>query len=128
MDQSDDLGGSLNVEVGEDVPIHNTKDPDEVFLTSKSKLKLALLEYKEGVKSLRAWVNPLVLLMTVGSILLVGNFQKTYGVPAEFWRAIYFITAIISIFWLVYSLYSFYENRQNAKVDSIIKQLKKEEN
>lgn len=125
MSKSDGFEAKLAEEVGDDVPIHDTKDPDEVFLTSKSRLKLALMQYKEGVRSLRGWVNPFILLVTVGSILLVGNFQQTFGMSGEFWTAAYFITALVALIWLIYSLLNYRSNRDQAKVDTVIDELKK---
>lgn len=128
MDQSDDLEGELKQEVGEDVPVHNTKDPDEVFLTSKSRLKLALLEYEDGVKSLRGWANPFILLITVVSILLVADYQQTFGMSGDFWLAAYFMTGVISLIWLIYAIFLYLKNRKKAEIDSVIQNLKRNEN
>lgn len=125
MSGNDDISGQLKQEVGDDVLIHDTKDPDEVFLTNKSRLKLALLTYKDGIRARTAWVNPFILLVTTLSILLVADFQQNLGLSSDIWSSIYILISLISLIWLLKELWKWYVFREKARTDTVISQLRK---
>ena len=104
MAGSDDWEGQLKEDVGQDAEVYNTKDPDEVFLTNRSRLELALRDYKDGIKAMNSWINPFILFVTVMPILLVGSFTQTFGIPESVWNNLYLTIAIFSVGWLIYTM------------------------
>ena len=126
MAGSNDWEGQLKEDVGQDAEVYNTKDPDEVFLTNRSRLELALRDYKDGIKPINSWINPFILFVTVIPILLVGSFTQTFGIPESVWNNLYLTIAIFSVGWLIYTVINIIQESQKADIKYVIEELKGE--
>lgn len=121
--QSDDVVATIREDVGEDVDIHDSSNPDAVFLTTRSKMELALRKYKSGLLAKAKWVNPFVIMSTFLSVLLVTDFKSVFGFSQGTWEAVFLMGFLISSIWLLICLYEYIENRHKADTDYVIKEL-----
>ena len=126
MSKQNNIESSLKDSLGDDVEIHDTMDPDAVFITTKAKIELALRDYKQGVESSNAWENPATLFLTLLSVITVADFQKSFGLSADTLSSIYIVLTVISVVWLIKSIYTWYNHRKKSDIQQMIKDLKTE--
>lgn len=119
----DEVVASIRADVGEDVEIHDSSSPDAVFVTSRSKIELALRKYRRGVLARTRWVNPFVTCITILSVLLVADFRSTLGLPRATWYAVFVVAFLLSVVWLVWEVLSFLRNRHKSDVEFVIETL-----
>lgn len=123
MSRGNSVESSIKANVGDDVDIHDTKDPDAVYITNTSKIKLVLIEYEAAIKSQTSWVNPALLGITVLSVLFVTDFGSALGLPGDVWEAIFIVLLLLSIIWFVRSIQLFLQYKQKADIEYVIEQL-----
>lgn len=121
------VAASIRDDLGDDVEIHDSSGPDAVFVTTRSKIELALRKYEEGVLARTRWVNPLVLCVTVLSVVLVADFESTLGFSAATWDAVFLAALAASVVWLAWAVVSFVRNRHKADIGYVIERLESEE-
>lgn len=127
MADDDDVAASIRADVGDDVEIHDSAGPDAVFVTSRSKIELALRKYRTGVRARTKWVNPFVTSLTVLSVLLVADFEATLGFSGATWSAVFVVALLLSVCWLVWAVASFVRNRHKADITYVIETLESEQ-
>jgi hypothetical protein len=124
MSQRDDYTTELRQDVGEDAIIHDTKDPDEVFVTTKSKMKLKLSKYEKAVRARTNWVQPVILFLTVIPVLLAADFTQTYILTPGQWQFLYAFCALGSVIWFVKHVYNLVKNWGNARIEYVMEELR----
>lgn len=124
MSQKNDYTSQLRQDVGDDAIIHDTKDPDEVFITTKSKMKLKLSKYEEAVKARSNWTQPAILFLTVMPVLLAANFTQAYILSPGQWQFLYAFFALGSVIWLARKMYNLARNWGNAKIEYVMEELR----
>lgn len=127
MNESNAVASSVRDNVGQDVEIHDTKDPEAVFITSRARMRLALMQYKSGILARRGWINPLLLFLTVLSVSIVSDFGRKFGLSQSFWEAFFTIILVLSVIWLAHSLINAYRYRSKADLDSVIEKLESDD-
>ncbi len=127
IDQPNNTEGlitNLEKEFSGTVTVHTNLD-QEVIITTKDKIKLALSETKDILESKRLWTTPLGTFLSLFVTLLTADFkEKSFGLTSSVWQAIFVISSIVSIGYLIKSLYLLYKFRDKGDIEEIIKQLK----
>lgn len=82
----------------------------DVILIDFSKLKLALHNY-ERLKALKHnWTTPFGIALSLLLTILVSDFKEKMGLAGQRWETIIYFALLISIGWLIYSVYSTLKN------------------
>lgn len=126
MAEEDPIAASIRADVGEDVDIHDSSQPDAVFVTSRATIELALQHYRQGVLARTRWVNPFVTCITILSVLLVADFESRLGFSASTWDAVFVLALLISLAWLGMAIISYLRNRHQADPQYVIERLESE--
>lgn len=126
MAETDDIAATIRADVGDDVEIHDSSGPEAVFVTTRSKIELALRQYRRGVVAQTRWVNPFVTAVTLLSVLVVADFDATLGFSEATWSAVFFGAFALSILWLGWELYTFARHRHHADIEFVIEHLERE--
>lgn len=124
MGQSEDVNSSIREDIGEGVDFHDSSSPDAVFLTTRARIHLALIQFKEGVLAKTKWVNPLMMVVTLSSAILVTDFKQFLALPANVWKAMFVFGLLLSVGWLLRAIYGYVDNREKSEIDYVIDQLK----
>ena len=124
MSQKDDFTTVLREDVGKDVDIHDSKDPDAVFVTNRSKIELVLSKYEEAVQARIAWVQPLILLITAVPVLLAADFSQGFLFSGRIWRDIYQFIAVAAVAWGIKAMYNLFIKWGKADREYVIQELK----
>ena len=127
MTNPNDLEASIREDVGDDADIHISSAPDEVFYTNREKLKLALIDYQNVIKSKYRSSGFISVFLTSLSVVLVADFTETFGISADLWLNIFTTVAILSLIVIVYDGFKWLINRRKAKIESVIEELRKVE-
>jgi len=96
----------------------------EFIVTTSDKVKLCLGEHREALRSRTEWVAPAGILASIGTTLVVADFNVFLGFGSDFWRALYMIASGLSIVWLLHSLYHAAKAWRRGGVDHIVASLK----
>lgn len=126
MSEEETVAATIRADLGEEVEIHDSSEPDAVFVTTRSKIELALRNYREGVLARRGWVNPFVTSVTILSVLLVADFETRLGLPATTWYAVFVLALALSLAWLGRELLAYVRNRHRADIAHVIQTLESE--
>jgi hypothetical protein len=126
MPDETDVAASIRADIGEEVEIHDSSTPDAVFVTSRSRIELALQKYQEGVLARTRWVNPFVMCITILSVLLVADFKSLLGLSAAAWYSVFVVALLLSIVWLGWAVVSLVQNRHKADPEFVIEYLESE--
>lgn len=121
------LSVDINDELSKNLTIHKNVN-QEIIITTQDKIKLILMETKEHLISQRDWWTPFGLLLSFITTLLTVEFKEAFGISKEFWKAIFVIFTIFSLFWFLKSMYKLIKNWGNDDLDKIIIKMKVKEN
>lgn len=91
-----------SVTVGE---VHTNVSQEVIEITS-DKLKIILLEYLDSLHKSNAWQVPLSLVITIALVLTTANFKKFMGFEPDAWAALFLMSFILSIIWLIWVLFT----------------------
>ena len=100
--------------------IHENTSTELITITS-DKLKIIIMEYLSKVESSKSWQTPLGIVITIVLVFVSSEFKDAFNIPAATWRAIFFIAAIISVVWLIFSLAKIKSSLMISDVLDIIK-------
>ncbi len=98
----------------------------EVIFLDTNKVKLILLQKYGEFKAQREWMTPVGIFLTILLALLTTKFQKTFGIDAYTWQAIFLICAVICFGWSIITIYKAVKYAGSNTVDSIMADLLKE--
>ena len=92
----------------------------QVIVTTEDRLRLRLSEYFDKVKKKNDWIAPASLLFTIVTVFVTADF-KEFILSAEVWKAIFIVSAVICLVWLVVAI----KNSTNIiKLETVIQQIK----
>lgn len=91
----------------------------DYIVTTRDKIELVLLKTEKCLTNKNAWMTPLGLIVTCVITLLSSDF-KDFILSASVWKAVFILTTIICIIWLVYALYVLIRNWHKGNIDDII--------
>ena len=94
----------------------------EVIVTTEDKMRLCLSEHLKRMEKRKGWVAPLGILGAIVVTLVTSTF-KDMGLDAATWKAVFIITGLISLCWLIHSVK---ESWNSEKMEDIIKCVKKD--
>ncbi|MFB1062568.1 hypothetical protein [Natrinema sp. H-ect4] len=123
----DSVESRIRQEVGNDVDIHDTKDPDEIYVTNPSKMKLVLQDFEKAIQAKSRIINPIVLGVTTLSVLFVSDFNSMFGLSPEVWESFFVITTFGCIIWILISAYRIYKYRGKTDPEYVVEELKSSE-
>ena len=103
----------------------HTNTAQDVIVITEDKLNILLMQHLEHIDSRRAWQTPLALLITIILVLTTTDFQLSFGIPAAYWFAVFFLSAIICSVWLCQTLYKM---SKHMSIEDLLAKIKNEGN
>lgn len=85
--------------------VHSNVGQEVIEITS-DKLCLILNEHIQVMESRTHWQAPLGILITIILVICTAEFKAAFGLTKDTWSAIFIISAILSLIWLIRSLYT----------------------
>jgi hypothetical protein len=77
----------------------------EIIRITVDRLKLVLVEHKNGFERKKEWHTPLGLLITVVLVFITATFKDALGLKADTWAAVFIIALGLSLVWLIRAIY-----------------------
>lgn len=87
--------------------IHSNLEQQVIQIT-EDKLKLILNEHIQFMEKKSSWIAPFSIIVTLMVVFSTTNFIDAM-LSADTWKAIFVITLILTIIWLIKSLYMIYK-------------------
>ena len=115
-------GGSLNPTKLNVDNIHGKLDQDVVQITV-DKLSLILHKHSSSLEKKKAWIAPLGVLLTFTVSFMSMDFKSNI-LSADTWRAVFIISTILSIAWLIREAVAAYKSET---IDNLVEKIKKQE-
>ncbi|MCK2045596.1 MULTISPECIES: hypothetical protein [Chromohalobacter] len=100
--------------------VHSNIDQRIIQIT-EDKLTLILNEHLSNIEMKNSWMAPLGILATLLVVFATTDF-KTAFFSADTWQAIFIISTILTVVWLIKSLYRLYQSESISTVLAKIKQ------
>jgi hypothetical protein len=100
--------------------VHDRTAQTLMYIT-ESELRLTLFLNLDRMEKQGAWKVPLAFFVPTALAMVTADFDKRFGLSGDFWLAVFFLTAVISLGWLVRTLY---QERNRVEVDDIVEELK----
>jgi len=91
-----------------------------VIVTTEDKIRLCLELYLKNINKRRDFIAPLSLLIAIVATLVTANFQDFF-LDAATWKAMFVITGLVSIVWLIRSIMSL---KDKTSIDDLIENIK----
>ena len=92
------------------------------MITTEDKIRLCMSQHAGRLAVKQAWVAPASLLVTIVLVLLTADFHDAFSVEKASWKAVFLLTALLSLIWSVYSVY--HAIKTTTSVDTIVDELK----
>ena len=102
----------------------HTNITQEMLVTTEDKIRLCLIEYKDGLRSQTDWIAPAGILIALVTALIAADFRQFLGISSEVWRALFIIGSVIMALLFLRALGTAMKYRGYAGIESIIKKLK----
>ncbi|QEY75118.1 hypothetical protein [Pseudomonas denitrificans (nom. rej.)] len=77
----------------------------EVITITRDKLKLVVIEHIGRMENSSSWQMPLSLLVTIVLVLCTADFRAFISLDPPFWKAVFYIGAVLSLIWLAVCLW-----------------------
>jgi Protein of unknown function (DUF3553) len=85
------------------VSYHDNIDSDIIRIGCDS-LKLLLMKHERRIESRRSWIAPLGVAISTLAALLTAKFNSFLGLDGSVWTAVFILTFLCSLVWLLYLL------------------------
>lgn len=125
---SSDMGAGISGQITMGMPAGTVKyhaNTDQTIISvTEDKLELCLIKHREVLKSQYDWVAPLSLLISVVTAILTSQFQESFGLSADTWRAVFIMASAGSVFWLAYTIFMLIKNWNKSDLKKLIEILK----
>jgi hypothetical protein len=99
--------------------IHTNLDQDVIQIT-EDKLRLILNQHLDQIEQKQAWIAPLGVFLTIVLTLTTASFKDAF-LSASVWDAIFIVSAILSIAWLIKTSYRAFNS---PSVDDVVEKIK----
>ena len=93
----------------------------EFIVTTDDKIRLCLSDHLSRMEKRRAWITPLGIFLTLLIVFPTTTF-RAFIVGAETWQALFIICAVISLCWLLYSVY---QARVSTSINEVMADIKR---
>lgn len=100
--------------------VHSNLTAEVIEITSE-KLELILREHLACLTRENSWHAPLGILITIFVVLLTTNFKSSFGFSADTWSAVFIISAGLTFFWLIKSVWNI---KKSLSVEQILDKVK----
>ncbi len=100
--------------------VHSNVSQEVIEITA-DKLTLILTEHVDCLEKSKEWQLPLSLIITILLVLSTTDFKDSLGLPATTWSAIFLISCVLSIFWLIKTLI---KKRSAMTIEDILRAVK----
>lgn len=77
----------------------------EVIRITVDRLRLVLIEHKNGFERRKEWHTPLGLVLTVLLVFITASFKDALGFKADTWASFFLIAMSLSFVWLIRAIY-----------------------
>lgn len=112
------LGGLVDVK---DVHINVSQ---ALIIITEDKVRNHLSKHLNKVEKRKGWIAPLGILITIIITLITSDFkQDSFIFPSATWEAIFVISGLISLGWLIYSII---QALKSESIEDLIDKIKKE--
>lgn len=99
--------------------VHSNLD-QEIIQITEDRLRLVLKDHLELVEEKKAWHAPLGVLIAIVAAFVTADFREAYF-KAETWQAVFLITGILSLIWLIKTIY---RSATSPSIDDIVSKIK----
>ena len=96
----------------------------EIIIVDANKIRLRLIEHARSLRGRTQWISPAGLLVTIGATLVAADFKSTLGMTADYWRAMFTLSAIASIVWLAIGIWGSIRSFREGNVDQLIERIR----
>jgi hypothetical protein len=94
----------------------------EVIRITVDRLRLVLVEHKDGFERKKEWHTPLGMFVTLILVFITSSFKSALGFTADTWAAVFLILLAVSAAWLIRSAIVAY---RSPSMDEIVSKMKK---
>ena len=95
---------------------------------TEDKLENILIKHLHRMNSLRSWITPLSLLVSVIlAVATTATFSDFLGVSADVWEAGFLLVGAGCFFWFLYSLIIIIKNFKSSSIEFLIQRIKNAE-
>lgn len=84
--------------------IHENTSQEIIHITV-DRLKLVLVEHKNGFERRKEWHTPLGLFLTIVLVFITSTFKDALGFKADTWCAFFLVGLLLSLMWLGRAIY-----------------------
>lgn len=99
--------------------VHSDLD-QEIIQITEDRLRLVLKDHVELIEEKKAWHTPLGVLIAIAAAFVTADFRDAYFNAAT-WRAVFLISGILSLIWLVKAIY---RAATSLSIDDIVSKIK----
>lgn len=110
-------GGFNGVQI---VDVHVNVD-QEIIQITEDKLRLILKDHLHSLTHKGGWIAPFGLLVSIVTTFCTAKFDTFIGLGSDFWRALFTLVAVVSVFWLVVAIK---RGREVLTLDELINKVK----
>jgi hypothetical protein len=96
----------------------------DALMVTRDKVELALYHHRDRMKARDSWVAPFGTFSAALAALLTSDFKRVLGLSADAWQAVFVITMLLSLFWLVKTVFQFIRIGRNDPTEAIIEELR----
>ena len=100
--------------------IHENTSTQIITITT-DKLKIILIEHLHKVERSKAWHAPLSLFAAIVLVFCSAEFKDAFGIQASAWCAIFVLSGLASLAWLVVTLFQI---KSSITVEDVIDNIK----
>lgn len=104
--------------------VNYTNVSQGIIHITEDKLKVILIEHKDKNHQFYSWTTPLGIFLSCLFATITSNFEDTWGIPASTWHAIFIISTVITVIWLIYAIINAIRNIKERKIDDLIEKIK----
>ena len=102
--------------------VHSNTSLEIIEITS-DKLRIILTEHIKRSEKLNEWQTALGILLATVAALVTTEFKTTFGVDGGVWKAIFIITTMLSVVWLIRALVRVF---RAESIDQLLSRVKNE--
>lgn len=84
--------------------VHDNTGQEVIKITS-DKLELILERHLKNLERRKDWIAPLGLLLAIITTFCAATFKDAL-LPADTWKAVFFLSGLVSLYWLCLSLWA----------------------
>ncbi len=99
--------------------VHSNLD-QEIIQITEDRLRLVLKDHLELFEEKKAWHAPLGVLIAIVAAFVTADFRDAYFKAAT-WQAVFLITGILSLVWLISAIY---RAATSPSIDDIVSKIK----